>query len=552
MLKNKLILIAGFLIFALSIVINTAVSQEAVQIQPAEEDAAVPEDEEVLEPKGVLEPDEETEAGNVTMDFKNADINNVLRILSYKSGVNIVAGPEVEGLVTIRLTNVPWEKALDVVLRTYGFAYERVGNIIRVTTTESLKQEELTTEIFTLSYSKAEEINEAIANMLTERGKTKFDERTNTLVVTDIPTNLYKISQIVAKLDRRTPQVMIEAKLIETTLDDDENLGIDWNAVVTMRGAARPVTFPFNRLGQGAFRGFDRFFGLGDTTAASLGAQSTGSTSSEFPTSTTAGGANLSPFPFADTDDFTFGTLDFSAFQSVLEYLETRTDTEILSNPRIATLNNQPANLAVGQIIGIPTYERNSDTGTMEITGYEEKEVGVILNVTPHVNVEGDISIDLAPEISELLRYDTLDESRGIVAPVFSTRTAETQVMLRDGETLMIGGLIKKTVSDSEDKVPLLGDLPWIGKALFTKTADAIDRTELIIFLTVHLVQEEWVPPAGSASVHIAMPVVKDEELIKAIPSAKVVDISEREDLAAAEEVKLEDETKQESKWLWQ
>lgn len=517
MSKNKLIFLCTIFIF--SFIVGVAVCQD-VPIVGAEGTKSVATSTEttttIVEDTG--EGIAETAPGNVTMDFKSADINNVLRILSYKSGVNIVAGPEVKGLVTIRLTNVPWEKALDVVLRTYGFSYEKVGNIIRVTTIESLKQEELTTEVYSLSYGKAEDVTEAIENMLTERGKTRFDERTNTLVVTDIPTNLYKISQIIEKLDRRTPQIMIEAKVIETSLADDERLGIDWNLQVSLTGARRPSTFPFGRLAEQQFEeSLNEFFPVGQSADFDpAGGDTGGASQASFPP---AGGPEfLSVFPFADTSDFSFGALDFSTFSAIMEYLETRSNTDILSHPRITTLDNQEANILVGQIIGIPTYERNSETGQMEITGYEEKQVGVKLNVIPHVNVEGDITVTLKPEISALLRYDTLDASRGIVAPVFSTREATTQVMIGDGETIMIGGLISKQSIDSVDKVPLLGDIPFIGEALFTKTNKDIDRTEVIIFLTVRLISEKWVPPAGSAAAFAQFPSPHDAEVWEAIP----------------------------------
>ena len=521
MTKKKLALVLLAFIFTFTFV-DPVLPQESGTAMPTKP-AVTPEP---TQAAALEEEADETAPGNVTMDFKNADINNVLRILSYKSGVNIVAGPEVEGLVTIRLSDVPWEKALDVVLRTYGFAYERVGNIIRVTTIESLKQEELTTEVFALSYGEAEDVSEAIDNMLTERGKTKYDERTNTLVVTDVPTNLYKISRVVKKLDRRTPQVMIEAKIVETTLADDERLGIDWSLQASLQGSSKPTTFPFSRrAGTNAEEYVDRFFGAGSAAApvvqAGANAATVGAGAADFPGWMAT---EVSSFPFAPTDSFNFGTLDLTTFRMTMEYLKTRADTEVLSNPRVTTLNNQQSSILVGQIIGIPTYERNTDTGSMEITGYEEKEVGVLLTVTPHINVEGDISVDLKPEISELLRYDTLDAARGIVAPVFSTRVAETQVMIRDGETIMIGGLIKKTVSDRENKVPLLGDIPLIGKALFTKIEEDIDRTELIIFLTVHLVQEQWVPPAGFDPKLVEMPKTKDKEINSLVPGKALVE----------------------------
>ena len=278
--RNKLNFVIPALIVTF-VFTNSVLAQEAVTPTTAKQ----PEVQPTVSLPAEKKAGEETAPGNVTMDFKNADINNVLRILSYKSGVNIVAGPEVEGLVTIRLTDVPWEKALDVVLRTYGFSYEKVGNIIRVTTIESLKQEELTTEVFSLSYGEAEDVSEAIDNMLTERGKTKFDERTNTLVVTDVPTNLYKISQVIKKLDRRTPQIMIEAKIVETTLADDEKLGIDWTLKASITGSKKPMTFPFTRFGSLSVEEANaQWFPIGQFTAEQVGtATTTTGSQSDFP-----------------------------------------------------------------------------------------------------------------------------------------------------------------------------------------------------------------------------------------------------------------------------
>ena len=172
--------------------------------------------------------------------------------------------------------------------------------------------------------------------------------------------------------------------------------------------------------------------------------------------------------------------------------IKSRSNTDIISNPRIATLNNTEALINVGQTLNLPKYERNSSTGKMEITGYDPKDLGIILKVTPHVNDNGEIVIDLAPEISDLLRYDTLDRASGIVAPVFSTRIAKTQIMIRDGDTIFIGGLIRESDVETKKKLPfigdLLGDVPYIG-LLFTKKDIIKQKTELIFFITVNLMK---------------------------------------------------------------
>ena len=431
---------------------------------------------------------EQIAPGNITIDFKDADIRTVLRVLSEKSGVNIVAGKDVEGSITVRLVNVYWEKALDIICKNYGYAFEREGNIIRVTTVEGLKQEELATEVFSLNYAKAKEVVDAVKEMVTERGKDKikYDERTNVLIVTDVPTNLYKIRQVVEKLDKKTPQVLIEAKIIETVLDKDENLGIDWSMKFRVAGAARPTSLPWESVGSrimGADIDIRKYLPVGKGAPTTGGAGTTTAVEAgDFPTTA------LDAFPAVLRNQFTFGTLDFSEFSMLMEFLKSRRKTNIISNPRVATLNNKEATIHIGTIIAIPTFERNPDTGTIEIIGYMEKDLGIKLSVTPHVNEKGDIVVDLKPVVSNLVGYDVLDSARGIRAPKYSTREAKTQVMIQDGRTLMLGGLIQENNVKYKKKVPFLGDIPGVGNLLFTKTDEGVEKTELIIFMTVHLI----------------------------------------------------------------
>ncbi|MFX0211383.1 MAG: secretin N-terminal domain-containing protein [Candidatus Hodarchaeota archaeon] len=205
---------------------------------------------EQLQPEENLPLPPQMKEGHITVDFKDANIHDVLKIISYKSGVNIVAGKDVTGTVTIRLVDVPWERTLDVILKNNGFVYEREEGIIRVTTVENLSKEELSTQVFILNYAKAEEVSESVKEILSERGKIKFDDRTNQVVVTDVPSNLYKISKVIEKLDKKTAQIAIEARLIETVLDDDERLGIDWGLGNTttpvISGSSRPTVAPFS------------------------------------------------------------------------------------------------------------------------------------------------------------------------------------------------------------------------------------------------------------------------------------------------------------------
>lgn len=401
-----------------------------------------------------------SEQGLVSLDFRDADILNVLRILSYKSGVNIVTGPEVTGLVTIKLKDVPWEQALKVILQTYGYAHERKGNIITVTTVENLKkrredamllseQEPLITKTFILNYAKATEIMGSIEKMRTERGSINYDERTNAIIVRDIPENAELIGEVIEQLDATTPQVLIEAKIVETTLSDTEKLGIDWVAKATISGSTRPIIWPF--------------------------------------TTSTANKYAPDDIPAAESTEFTYGTLDFQQVEAVLELLSSRTDTNILSNPRIVTLDNKAAKIVVGSQYPLPTYTYNEDQARMQVSGWEYKDIGIIFDVTPHVNNAGFITVDLEPKITAILDFVTVENTS---VPRLSTEEARTSVMIKDGETLVIAGLIKDQITDIKRKIPLLGDIPIIG-LVFQKTEKTITKTDLLIFLTPHIITPE-------------------------------------------------------------
>ncbi|MBI2495179.1 MAG: secretin and TonB N-terminal domain-containing protein [Candidatus Omnitrophica bacterium] len=433
--------------------------------------------------------------GLISIDFKDAEIRQVLRIISLKSSVDIVAGSDVEGLITIKLTNVPWEQALDIILRTYGFTYERKGNVVRVMSVASQEQEALATEVFSLDYAKAKEVPDVITEILSDRGKVKFDERTNTVVVTDIPSNLFQIKQVVQRLDQRTPQATIETKVVETKLDRNEKLGIDWSDSFTLTAGTStiPTTFPFP-----AGAGFGK---VGELLIPRAGV---------FSPST---GASLNQGRVPDVGGtFTFGTLTSSGLVSALNFLQSRTDTHIVSNPTIAVLNNHEAKVHIGEEYPIPNYTIDATTGRPTISGYTAKNIGTVLTVTPHVNPSEEIVVDLKPEVVSSagnVEYST-GASSSISLPRFTVQSAQTQVRIKSGETIAIGGLVKKSDVRTEAKVPFLADIPLVG-FLFKNVnryagAGSSDpaRQDLIIFLTVKLMDEP--PPVNGRTIAAASP----------------------------------------------
>lgn len=431
-------------------------------------------------------------AGNVTLDFKDADIRSVLRIISLKSGVNIVSGAEVQGLVSIRLSDVPWEKALDVVLKTYGFAYEKDGNIIRVTTLDNLSQEPLETRVFSLTYANAVESQVTLQEMLSERGSMRADERTNLLIVTDIPTNIYKIEKVIDRLDRGTPQVLIESKIVEMSINEAERSGIKWNASIELRGSSRPTTFPwdFTRSAEN----IDRYFPRGKPANSVVTITETGATgqtietAEDFPTINRANRNTPAPtFPFATPNDFVFGKIDTSQFQILMEAIEANGHNKILSEPRITVLSNQEAKILVGEELYIPNYERNSETGAMEITGYIPRNLGIEMVVNPQINKEKEVKLSLAPSISSLIGFEELTPD--VRVPRIAIRNASTSVRIASGQTIALGGLIKEDLVDTETKFPVLGDLPIFDR-LFKHTDKTVNKTDLVFFITVTVLEE--------------------------------------------------------------
>lgn len=451
-------------------------AEAAVQQAPAaaEEATVAPQEPAAAEPVAEEEqPKAETQAasgeskgsGLISIDFKEADLRQVLRIIALKSGVDIVAGPDVEGVVSIKLTNVPWQEALQIILRTYGFTYEQKGNIIRVMTVEALEQEALSTEVFSLDYASAKQVPDIINEMLSDRGRIKFDERTNTVVVTDIPTVLFQIKEVLSRLDQPTPQVLIAAKIVETKLEKSENLGIDWSDSVAVEQTATTFdsSLPF----------------MADKTLGAVGQMFL-----------------ASPIPKGET--ITLGTLTGPALAITLNMLKQRTDTRIVSNPTLAVLDNQEAKIHIGEDYPVPTFSVNPSTGNTTISGFETKTLGTILTVSPHVNPNREIVVDLKPEIVSFLANATFSTggASSVSLPRFTTQTVKTQVRIRDGYTVAIGGLVKDIDVKQDTRVPFFGDLPVVG-GLFTNTqrfgggsATPTLKQDLLIFLTVSLMDD--------------------------------------------------------------
>jgi len=454
-------------------------------------------------PESVSGASAHTDGGNgsnglITIDFSEVDIQTALKVLAMKGNVNIVSSPDVQGTVTINLKDVPWKSAFETILRINGLISERDGNIYEVFPKSALEEqriEETRSEVITLEYATLDQVKTAIEKVLSPQGKIESIEGTNQIVIFDASSHLKRAGQLIEQIDRKMPQVLIEAKIVQTALGKGEELGVDWNAVFSFNGAKRPTTFPFSdnpaarRLGKFLQR-FDQL-PLGQTASESTVTGTSGggtatATASDFPIA--------HGFPFVDKDEFKFGTLDFSNFGAVIRAIKSRSNTKIISSPRIVTLNHQEAVVQVGDEIGIPIFERNESTGSFEITGYEQRQTGVILTVTPHITDDQEIILTVKPEVTSFLGFVGIDAGTNLTSPQFRTIVASTNVLVHSTDTLVIGGLITDDEQDNFNKVPWLHRIPalgWFFKSI-SREAPNNRKSETIFFITVTLVDDVY------------------------------------------------------------
>jgi len=354
------------------------------------------------------------------------------------------------------------------------------------------------TETFILNYTTASEAEASIKDILSERGRVQSVARTNMLVVSDIPTNLYKIREVILKLDKSTPQAHIDSKIVKTQLQVGENLGIAWTPTASITGSSRPTSFPYNAFNKdGASDPFDRVLNrfFPSTTLPTTGAAVAADTANPL---------NPRSFPIDNpvitNVPYNFGTLSFSSFQAILNFLRTRENTKVVSNPRITVLNNQKARIKVGTDVALPEFERNETTGSFEISGFTYRETGVVMEVTPHINEADEILVNLKPEVSAQSGSTTFSSSTTASftsIPNFAVTNAETQVLIKNGETIAIGGLMTDSTVTTENKVPFLGDIPGFGKIFRSKRrtqGDNNSKVETLFFITVTIVDTEGEP----------------------------------------------------------
>jgi type IV pilus assembly protein PilQ len=420
----------------------------------------------------------------IDLDLKDADIHNVLRMLSDVGRVNIITSDAVTGSVTIRMRNVPWDQAMETVLQAKGLGMVQQGNMIRVAPLADLNKERelaiarrksdlqlapIETRLIPVSYANAADIQERAKDMLSPRGSLAVDERTNVLIARDVAGNLNQLEELVRSLDTQTPQVLIEARIVEATSRYLRDVGIQWGGDATFSPATGNPT------------------GLAFPSAIGVVG---GASDAQTPTAGLSPFQTLTPNPnFAVNLPATVGTgqggaigLTFGSINNTvnlavrLSAAESSGMLRIVSSPRVLTLDNREARISQGTLI---PFSQVSAQGVQ--TTFQEAKLQLL--VKPHVTAEGSVAMHVKINRDEPDFNQT--SARG--DPTILKREAETDLLILDGHTAVIGGIFTRNTGRNLDQIPLLGDIPILG-LLFQRRRASDSRSELVIFLTPRIV----------------------------------------------------------------
>jgi type IV pilus assembly protein PilQ len=417
----------------------------------------------------------------VSFDVQDQDLAELMVNFDYgMTGYNIVVNPDdvKNKKITMKLLNVPWEQALDIILKTFGLEKIVDGNVIRIVTKDTFNKEQeaaaarerinIETKVFLVNYANVDKIKEAIVNAkIVAKESISTDPRTRSVIVKDVPSSLQEVQKLIAILDKPTPQVLIEARMVEVSKNFDNELGVEWGGY----WAPTATKSAFNLVGS-ASSGTTGINGGQVVTTVPTG---TGTTTPFFPTLVSL------PTSGAPTGAFTLGYLNPARTFGLdlrISALETSGNGKIISNPKIMTVDNEQALIKQGE--NIPYQASSANTGP----SIQFISANLALTVTPHVGPDKTILLDIH------ITKDAADFSQSVNGePTITTNEASTQVLIKDGGTVVMGGILTSTEQANEDNVPGISKIPLLG-ALFKHTAKTITTDELLIFITPRIVEQ--------------------------------------------------------------
>ena len=437
----------------------------------------------------------------ISMDFKDADLTNVFRIIAEVSNLNIITADDVKGKVSLRLVNVPWDQALDIVLRSKSLGAAQEGNVLRIAPLSSLRKEEqdrfdaqkqvdqsrqeslnraaevkatqeAVFDTIPVSYSKASELLAKIKPLTSKFGRLDSDDRTNMLIIRDLPQNIAEVKAMVATLDTATPQVLIEARIVEVETTFARELGIQWGGAYRDGSSTK-----FGMTGAQNVTG-------GSNPGAPIDAATTNPFTASNPPPSYA--VNLpAAIGLGTGGGIAFGILrDNLRLDLTLTALESSGNAKIVSSPKVVTVDNKEATIEQGTQIPYSTVSA-SGTNTQFV------DATLRLKVTPHITPDGRVS----------MKVEAQNDSPGETTPTgqlaINKKKATTEVLIQDGETAVIGGIMQVARSEGQSGLPWLSKIPVLGY-LFRKDTNTARNRELLIFITPKILKQEPVQAKAS------------------------------------------------------
>jgi type IV pilus assembly protein PilQ len=398
----------------------------------------------------------------ISVNFRSTPIDDVIRVMAEQADVDIVKSPKVVGEVTTTLTDVPLGEALTNILAAQGYGYVTSKNLIRVEPLSEItdREEPLVSRIYRITYADVTEVEQALTKFISKRGSISCNAGTSNIIVTDTESKIKAMDTFIAEIDRITPQVLVEARIYDITCTDRLDLGVEWNV-------GRNTVYPSTGV---ADAGPNPSSGRTDPFISGVFDGTIGKTNS-MDGLLRVGWLN----PSIDID------LLIKAQKQIVT-------AKLLANPRVLVLDNKEAQIKIIREIPYQEITETSNGGSIGTTSF--RDVGVTLVVTPHVTRDDMVRLKVAPEFS----VDAGDVTVGtgttsFPQPQIDRRTAESTLLLKSGETMVLGGLRKKEISAQDNKIPLLGDIPLIGFAFKSKAEESI-FSEMVVFITPQIVRQ--------------------------------------------------------------
>lgn len=412
----------------------------------------------------------------ISVDFRETPIDDVIITIGKQVDLDIVKGPDVTGNVTATLTDVPLKEALDHILSAYGAGFVASENMIRIVPASQLTEEteKLVSKVYRIVYADVKEVEKVLAKVISKRGTISANSGTSNIMITDVESKIAAIDIFVEEMDRQTAQILVEARIYDISNTDSLDIGVEWNA------------------------GRNTGYGTGYPTLDSSSGRLVDGPASGFSNADPfANGSFSSPIEKASaTSAMSFGFLNQHIdIDTLITAAQDKGAAKLLANPRILVLDNETASFKA--IREIP-YQRLQQGGYQSFGTTEFKDVGVELQVTPHLAKDGKIRLHIMPVFSVQsgnipIPLETSagvgQEIRTSPQPIVDRREADTITLVQDGETVVIGGLRKEEITTEQSKVPFLGDIPILGM-LFRFEGEERISSELVVFITPRLIEE--------------------------------------------------------------